>query len=204
MWRGTSRLWGNQTGTVKTPHTASPAAVAASIAPHLQEKSTHVKPTYLLRFSSPPEAVAISASHPILPLAAHRCLPLLLQPASLRLHLHLSLNHNAPSHGRDPGERQYEEKSYSPRRLLAFSPPGRPDRASRNAILDPCAPTAGRQSARVVPGGTLGPGDRRLAEIDPETWVGSRNQKLSFSQPASPTNRPPYWRTVGQGQGPMP
>lgn len=43
----------------------------------------------------------------------------------------------------------------------------------------------------------------RLAEIDPETWVGSRNQKLTFSQPASPTACPPYWRLSDKGRGPM-
>lgn len=140
VWRGTSRLWGKQTGTVKTPHTASPA-VAASIAPHLQEKSIHVKPTYLLRFSSRPRG------------CRHRYIPSNFSPGSKEMPSSSPaasqpsimspsfLNHNLRVMAKAQKKRRMRKTHL--RRDVAFSPLGRPDRASRNAILDPCAPTAG-------------------------------------------------------------
>lgn len=77
----------------------------------------------------------------------------------------------------------------SPRR--GVSPPGRPDRASRNAIPDPCTRRLLQVSCYSSARRNPWPVDRRLAEIDPEAWVGSRNQKPSpASRPASPTARP--------------
>jgi len=140
VWRGMSRPWGRavQTPTLRVQQ----QQLAASIPPHLQEQSTHarthVKPTYLLRFSAAPrgcrhfEALLSPAR------AAKRCLPLLLVHASI--FDCIPLDHNLPSHVRGHKERNMK-KSYSPRR--GVSPPGRPDRASRNVILDPWRATAG-------------------------------------------------------------
>lgn len=49
-----------------------------------------------------------------------------------------------------------------------------------------------------MPGATLGPATGNSQKTDPETWVGSRNQKpSSVQQPALP----PYWRLADKGRG---
>lgn len=55
VWRGSSRLWGKHTGTVKTPTLrVEQSQPSQHPTPPPGKEHTHVKPTYLLRFSSPP------------------------------------------------------------------------------------------------------------------------------------------------------
>lgn len=95
VWRGSSRLWGKHTGTVKTPTLrVEQSQPSQHPTPPPGKEHTHVKPTYLLRFSSPPRG----CRHLCIPsnssLVAETCiLLLLLKPASQPLTV-LPLDHS--------------------------------------------------------------------------------------------------------------
>lgn len=178
--------WGS---TVRDPHTASPAVASIPTS-----RKTHVKSTPRLRFSSAPRG----CRHLRIPSNSFRAAEGILRCSCLG-ESHSAQLHERPqpppaSHVRWPSEEQ--EKKLHIRSSVAFRLPedlirhlAKPSQIRVRLHYVP------RPHTTVVPGGTLGPPNRRLAEVDPKTGLapGTKNLRL----PALP----PYWRPVDKGRG---